>query len=172
MAKQSHATADADELDDSRSALKADSRASAVAKKKDSRSSMGAHWLFQTGLYKRNQGRITRQVTFGSLLLVAAFGCWRLSQELIASTRMVQVGIPLVLLGLATWVAYRLVNMPQFADFLIAVEAEMAKVSWPTRSELINSSIVVIVVIMGMAVLLFGYDTFWNFLLSTILHVK
>ena len=36
----------------------------------------------------------------------------------------------LLLLGL--WIGYRLVNMPQFADFLIAVEAEMNKVSWPS----------------------------------------
>ena len=171
MAKQSHATADADELDDRPSAA-AGGRGSAAARKKDRRSSMNAHWLLQTGLYKRNQGRITRQVTFGSLMFVAAYGCWRLNAELISATRMVQIGVPLVLFGLVAWVAYRLVNMPQFADFLIAVEAEMAKVSWPTRSELINSSIVVIVVIMGMAALLFGYDTFWNFLLSTILHVK
>ena len=35
----------------------------------------------------------------------------------------------------------------QFADFLIAVEAEMTKVSWPSRGELVRSSIVVILVI-------------------------
>ena len=31
-------------------------------------------------------------------------------------------------------------NMPRFADFLIAVEAEMNKVSWPSKAELIRSS--------------------------------
>ena len=44
----------------------------------------------------------------------------------------------------------------QFADFLIAVEAEMAKVSWPTRSELIHSSLVVIITIIGLAAMLCG----------------
>ena len=34
--------------------------------------------------------------------------------------------------------------MPAFADFLIAVEAEMNKVSWPTRTELFRGSMVVI----------------------------
>ncbi|HEY2760053.1 MAG TPA: preprotein translocase subunit SecE [Pirellulales bacterium] len=48
----------------------------------------------------------------------------------------------------------------------------MAKVSWPTRAELIRSSLVVIIVILGMAALLWAYDTFWSFLLSNILHVK
>jgi len=130
-----------------------------------------AFWLFQTGLYKRNLGRVTRQVTFGTLLFGIAFGCWRLSQEIggwsILGThaRAVEIGIPLLLFAAGGWFAYRLVNLPRFADFLIAVEAEMAKVSWPTRSELVRSSIVVIVVILGLAVVLFGYDAFWKMLL-------
>ena len=33
------------------------------------------------------------------------------------------------------------VNLPVFADFLIAVEAEMNKVSWPTRGELFRGSV-------------------------------
>jgi len=130
-----------------------------------------ASWLFQSGLYKRNLGRITRQATFGTLLFGIAFACWRLSQEIGGWTilgthaRAVEIGIPLALFAAGTWIAYRLVNLPRFADFLIAVEAEMAKVSWPTRSELVRSSIVVIVVILGLAVVLFGYDAFWKMLL-------
>jgi len=129
-------------------------------------------WLFDGGLYKRNQGRITRQVTFGTLLFGIAFGCWRLSQEIGSWTafgrygRAAEIGIPLALVAAGAWFAYRLVNLPRFADFLIAVEAEMAKVSWPTRSELIRSSVVVIVVILGLAIVLFGYDAFWKTLLS------
>ena len=56
--------------------------------------------------------------------------------------------------------------MPSFADFLIAVEAEMNKVSWPTRDELFRSSMVVIFCIVFLAVVLFGYDVFWRTLLS------
>jgi preprotein translocase subunit SecE len=66
------------------------------------------------------------------------------------------------------WVAFRLVNLPSFADFLIAVEAEMNKVSWPTRAELVRSSIVVILLILFLAVVLFGYDVFWRQLLALI----
>jgi hypothetical protein len=40
-----------------------------------------------------------------------------------------------LLLAAGLWSVYRLVNMPRFADFLIAVESEMAKVSWPTGGE-------------------------------------
>ena len=49
--------------------------------------------------------------------------------------------------------------MPSFADFLISVEAEMNKVSWPTRTELIRASIVVILMIFLLAAILFAYDS-------------
>lgn len=45
----------------------------------------------------------------------------------------VHLMMPLVLGLLLFWVSYRVVNMPVFADFLIATEAEMNKVSWTTR---------------------------------------
>ena len=64
----------------------------------------------------------------------------------------------------AFWASYRLVNYPRFADFLIAVEAEMNKVSWPSRSELVRSSMVVIFVIFALAIILYGYDMLWTFL--------
>ena len=39
--------------------------------------------------------------------------------------------MPRLLLVFGVWVSYRLVNVPAFADFLIAVEAEMNKVLGP-----------------------------------------
>jgi preprotein translocase subunit SecE len=48
--------------------------------------------------------------------------------------------------------------MPAFADFLISVEGEMNKVSWPSRGELFRASIVVMLVIFFLAALLFFYD--------------
>jgi preprotein translocase subunit SecE len=129
--------------------------------------------LFQFGLYKRSQGRVTRQVTFGALAVTVAIGCWQLSDTSMAASwgRSAQYGVPLALFALGIWFVYRLVNIPRFADFLIAVEAEMVKVSWPSRSELIRSSTVVIVTIFGLAAVLALYDFFWNWLL-TLLRVK
>ena len=69
------------------------------------------------------------------------------------------------------WLSFRIVNMARFADFLIAVEAEMNKVSWPTRQELVRSSIVVIFIIFFMAMLLFLYDLAWEWLFR-ILKIK
>jgi len=56
----------------------------------------------------------------------------------------------------------RLVNWPKFADFLISVEAEMTKVSWPTKTELYRASLVVIFTMALMAVVLFVFDLVWQ----------
>jgi len=117
--------------------------------------------LLRTGIYKRNQGRITRQVTFAVIAITVALGLWRLSETLLRQPAGVQYGIPGLLLMGGLWMAYRLVNVPGFADFLIAVEAEMNKVSWPTRSELIRAALVVLVTIFLLAAVLFAFDYLW-----------
>ena len=38
--------------------------------------------LFSAELYKRSQGKLTRQATFGALALVTALGCWSLNAQL------------------------------------------------------------------------------------------
>jgi preprotein translocase subunit SecE len=119
--------------------------------------------LFQVSLYKRTQGRVTRQVTFAAIALALAAGLYRLSQSLEAwgCAREVYYAVPAFVLLVGVWWTFRLVNAPKFADFLIAVEAEMNKVSWPTRSELIRGSAVVLVTILALAVILLVFDTFW-----------
>ena len=77
--------------------------------------------------------------------------------------------IPVVLLAACMWVCYRLVNLPAFADFLIAVEAEMNKVSWPTRPELFRASAVVLIVIFAMMLYLAVCDLVWGGLVRQLL---
>jgi preprotein translocase SecE subunit len=72
------------------------------------------------------------------------------------------LGLPGVLLIAGLWVAYRTVNVPASADFLITVEAEMNKVSWPSRSELFRASMVVLFTIFFLATILFSFDAFWK----------
>ncbi|MBI2477189.1 MAG: preprotein translocase subunit SecE [Planctomycetia bacterium] len=126
--------------------------------------------IFHVGLYKPSQGRITRQVTCAVLWIVIALASLRLYQTLYEANVWQYVG-PLVLLVVGFWASYRAVNFPQFADFLIAVEAEMNKVSWPSRGELIRSSVVVIFVIFMLAIVLFGYDVLWQYLFKNVLGV-
>jgi len=125
--------------------------------------------LVNLGLYKRSQGRIARQATFGAIVATIAFGAWRLSDFLVDSNASLRFGLPGVVLLAGLWFAYRVVNVPRFADFLISVEAEMAKVSWPSRSELIRSSIVVLVTIIALAAILATYDAFWGVLLRMLI---
>ncbi len=127
--------------------------------------------LFRTHLYKRTQGRITRQVTFAAMALTGALGCYRLSQQLQFYDPYVHYGIPGLLFLLALWISYRIVNIPRFADFLISVEAEMAKVSWPSRTELFRSSVVVLVTILLLTAVLFVFDLVWQFLLIDLLRI-
>lgn len=122
--------------------------------------------LLSVEVYKRSQGRICRQVTFGALALVCAAGAWSLRHALADSLSFaLQYGLSGGLLVGGLWLSFRVVNLPRFADFLIAVEAEMNKVSWPSRTELVRSSIVVIVVMIALAALLYFFDFFWQFLL-------
>src|SRR5262245_29466631 len=114
--------------------------------------------LFTLGIYKRSQGRIARQATFLAIVIVLLLGAWRLSAYEINAGRGMQFFLPTTLVVVGSWLAFRLVNLPSFADFLIAVEAEMNKVSWPTRRELVRSSMVVIFCIFFLAVVLYGYD--------------
>ena len=138
--------------------------------------------LFSASVYKRNQGRIARQLTFAALALVIGLGVWRLTQLLGvlyggvgaiggADFGVVRFVVPAVLLAIGLWIAYRIVNVPWFADFLIAVEAEMAKVSWPSGDEVFRSSIVIIFLIFALAAILAGYDLFWWFVLRNLLRV-
>ena len=123
--------------------------------------------LVHVGIYKRSQGRITRQVTFAALAVAIALGLLRLSSTLGGMNlgSEFQFALPLLLLLAGLWASYRLVNVPAFADFLIAVEAEMNKVSWPTRTELFRASMVVLMLIFALGFILAGYDMFWKVLL-------
>ena len=145
-----------------------------MAKEKTAAAGPFLRGLFQFNVYKRSQGRIARQVTWVVIAIVVALGAWRLNVLAINSSYMtVRYMVPGLLLLVGWWIAFRLVNMPNFADFLIAVEAEMNKVSWPSRSELIRSSLVVICSIFFLAGVLFGYDLFWRQVLTLldVIHV-
>lgn len=78
----------------------------------------------------------------------------------------IKFSLPLLLVVLTIWFAWRVVNLPAFADFLIATEAEMNKVSWTTRSRLIQDTIVVLVTVFLLAIFLLAADLGWSSLLK------
>jgi preprotein translocase SecE subunit len=78
----------------------------------------------------------------------------------------VQYTVPLLLIAVSLWLAWRVVNYPAFADFLIATEAELNKVSWSSRRKLFQDTIVVLITVILMAIFLFAMDQAWSHLLS------
>jgi preprotein translocase subunit SecE len=165
-----------------------------MAKEASTQSATFLRMLFSLGFYKRSQGRIARQATFIVLAIVVLLAGWSLlnymNGKVLPGTSLLlkdpdagftaedtlyknvnEVGhylLPLAVVLGGFWLAFRAMNIPQFADFLISVEAEMNKVSWPSRTEMYRSAIVVMITIFGLAFLLFGYDVIWQWLLSTL----
>jgi preprotein translocase SecE subunit len=74
--------------------------------------------------------------------------------------------IPLLLIAGSLWFAWRAVNYPTFADFLIATEAEINKVSWTSRRALFRDTIVVLTSLILLTLFLFVVDVFWSWTLS------
>jgi len=125
--------------------------------------------LFRFGVYKSNQGRMVRQFTFFAVAVVSAFGCITLaSGPMMSYDRPIQVGVPAAIWLVCCWVAFRVVNFPRFADFLVSVESELEKVTWPGRQEVIQATVVVLFTMFFLGLFLFLIDLLWTWLFSFI----
>jgi preprotein translocase SecE subunit len=144
-------------------------------------------WL-HTNAYKRTQGLHMRRYTIMGILIVLLSGVWSLwSREVLPPGNLVyslpfglpnftaltdqNVSVPLLLTLAALWIGWRAVNIPTFADFLIATEAEMNKVSWSSRKRLVQDTIVVLLTTLLLTMFLLLIDLFWGWLLSDALGV-
>lgn len=91
-----------------------------------------------------------------------------ISTQSLVLFRAPSITIPILLLGLAVWFGYRLVNHPPMAEFLINTEAEMAKVTWTSRKRLVRDTGVVLLTVLFFAVFLYLLDIIWVLILTTI----
>jgi preprotein translocase SecE subunit len=122
-------------------------------------------------IYKRGQGKYTRIWTAVGTIVVVGLGSLQLYRKLQAAylglwiETMVPAAVFVALSILVLW----LVNKPTVADFMIAAEGEMKKVSWSSRKEIMVSTLIVIMVVVIMAVLLgttdIGFQLFFDRLL-------
>jgi preprotein translocase subunit SecE len=132
----------------------------------------GSFWggLLEVSLYKRNQGRLARQLTAAGLGVVVLVGAYILSQGPLSAvdSKAITVGVPVAICAAAGWLIFRLVNYPLFAEFLISVEGEMNKVSWGTKDELYRATVVVLGTMLFLAVILYAYDGLWLVILRSI----
>lgn len=125
--------------------------------------------LWTLNIYKRNQGRLARQLTGGAIAVVFLLGAGALyNGPLLQSASAIRTGIPLAIAAIGCWLAFRVVNYPKFADFLISVETEMNKVSWASKSELYRATIVVLVTMFALAFVMRAFDAMWALLLKSI----
>ncbi len=130
-------------------------------------------------IYKRGQGKYTRLCSGFGAAIIAGLGCWRLYVKLdpiswwglsrraaLWIATMVPVGLFVVLGLLIFWLVGKKVSI---ADFMIAAEGEMKKVSWSSRREIAVSTFIVIVVVILVAMLLgvtdLSFQMFFDWLL-------
>jgi preprotein translocase SecE subunit len=142
---------------------------------------------FHTNSYKRSQGRKMRQYTLVGIAGIGLSGTWALRHSDMLLGDLVyrmpfglpnlsvltdaQFAVPLLLALAVLWFAWRAVNIPAFADFLIATEAEMNKVSWSSRKRLVQDTIVVLVTTLLLTLFLLVIDLFWGWFLADLLGV-
>lgn len=118
-------------------------------------------------IYKPGQGKYTRIGTFVGVVGAVSLGCFVLSRQLSGFGIYVSYGIPTAMAAIAAAFMYWVVNRPNTADFLIATESEMKKVSWSSRKEISGSTKVVIITTAILAGVLFGVDLLLVFLFSS-----
>ena len=110
-------------------------------------------------IYKKGQGRYARIVTFVAGTVLSIGGAVVLSDKLAAYAQpIVQYGVPSLLVAALGVLLFWMVNRPASADFLIATEGEMKKVSWSSRKEIVGSTKVVIVATFMLAAILAAVD--------------
>ena len=117
-------------------------------------------------IYKSVQGRYTRistAVGAGLVILTVSYYVWVLLNRHIADAVpykvYIEYAVPAALFGGLAVLAGLYLNKPKVADFLIATESEMKKVSWSNRAELLGSTLVVIVTVILLAVFIYFIDT-------------
>jgi len=124
--------------------------------------------LTRTDLFKPMQGWYARVYTALGLGLIVAAGAYRVYEASLEYSPLWRFGLPATFAVVLGWVIFRIVEFPPFAEFLIATEAEMNKVSWTSKDDLVRATTVVLTTVVLMAVFLFLVDTLWTFVLRMI----
>ena len=127
-------------------------------------------------IYKRGQGYWTRMGTalgaaliaflfaefvYGRLKVAVSVYHWPLNTWSMA-------GIAMAVFAAIMLFAWRMMNKPSNADFLIATDSEMKKVNWTTKKELIGSTKVVIFFVFLIAAILFLMDIVFGYFFQLI----
>jgi len=128
-------------------------------------------------IYKKGQGNVARMVTGIGALALAGFGCVALRNYIASPTwrwhfgaLSLEPGVVIafiIFLACAALVAWQALTGRWIVDFVILTEAELRKVSWPTRRDLYQQTVVVIVVSIMLGVMILIADLIF----SKVLHL-
>ena len=143
--------------------------------------------------YKKDQGRMAGLAVFWSFAVLIYYGCYSLRNALYrfdensavdlktplmsSMPRIPVLGIEIngalliaaVVFAGGLFVTWRWQEKPKNAELLIETEAEMRKVTWPTRQEVFTSSLVVVVCVLFLMAYLAGADWVINRITGQIL---
>ena len=131
-------------------------------------------------IYKQGQGKYTRGATFAASVILGGLVAEFIWEQLKGSDLFTfkisgsPIGfylvyiIPLVFFAGIVVLMYKVVNRPRSADFLIATEGEMKKVSWSSKQELIGATKVVIITTLLLAAMLGAVDLAFAFFFKEI----
>ena len=131
--------------------------------------------------YKVGQGKWARGVAYFLLTALIIFGGIRLYATINVPGNEWVKGVPIigaispyntiafgvVLFGVL--LMHVVLNRPGAVDLLIDTEQELKKVSWPSKKEVRNATIVVTLVTFTIAILLFGFDRLLQLLFSLVI---
>jgi len=114
------------------------------------------------GVYKPGQGKWARGTAAAGL---AAAGLWAAieTHDWMLGATTAAYGylgylVPGALLTGFLYFAWRVANRAPTTDFIIETETEMKKVTWPTTREVVNATVVVIVVTVVLGVFMWVVD--------------
>jgi preprotein translocase subunit SecE len=119
-------------------------------------------------IYKKGQGYWTRMGTAVAIVALAGLTAYELyaMRAYFAleadNERSLAFGLALGLFLLVVGLAWRMMNKPSNADFLIATDSEMKKVNWTSRKDLIGSTKVVIAFMFFIAFFLAVMDVLFS----------
>lgn len=122
--------------------------------------------FINTAPYRRSQGRLVRCLVFVVLLMSMLMLCRQLHVLALHFFGPILTSVLTGTVGAAlAWAAWRLVQYPSVADFLIDVQIESSKVSWCGWVDLCRIVGVVLAAMGLMSIYLFVCDVTWQFLL-------
>ena len=103
---------------------------------------------------------------------IIAIGSYVLWQKLtVVGNPWIEIFVPIGVCAAFSLLVFWVVNHPKIADFMIAAEGEIKKVSWSSRKEITASTTVVVITVISLALLLLAADVFFIWILKNVLNV-